>query len=158
MDLRTFVIDMYTCPLCGETANRRGETFDSVEQVVSHVEGSHDDIHSGVRGVDIRAEIDSVEHHTENSGVTDATEMSSTNDSDSESPADVRNDTTDLGNDYTPDENRIARENSPATPIDNSSLIASSGQWTTNRYLQGAVLAVCFIVGALIASRLVSRR
>ena len=36
------------CPVCGRTENRRGAEFEIAEQVASHIDGSHDDDHSGL--------------------------------------------------------------------------------------------------------------
>jgi 5-methylcytosine-specific restriction endonuclease McrA len=37
------------CPVCGRTQNRRGVSFTDGSQVVSHIMGSHDDDHDGVK-------------------------------------------------------------------------------------------------------------
>jgi hypothetical protein len=52
---------MYECPLCGKTANRKGDTFDSVQKVVGHIDGSHDDAHAGVRGEEFIGDIEAVD-------------------------------------------------------------------------------------------------
>lgn len=49
---------MYHCPICGETANRRGAPFTDISNVVGHINGSHDADHTAVRGEDLRAEIE----------------------------------------------------------------------------------------------------
>lgn len=52
---------MYACPLCGKSSNRRGGSFETVGQVVAHVNGSHDADHEDVRGEDIRDDIQPIE-------------------------------------------------------------------------------------------------
>lgn len=49
---------MFACPICGKDSNRRGDPFDSPEKVIAHVDGSHDDDHQGVRGEELREEIE----------------------------------------------------------------------------------------------------
>lgn len=52
---------MFTCPLCGNSSNRRGNSFETVDQVVAHIDGSHDPDHDGVSGEEARAEIEEVD-------------------------------------------------------------------------------------------------
>lgn len=48
---------MYECPICGKSSNRRGDPFETEQQVIAHVDGSHDDDHEDIRGEDIRGDI-----------------------------------------------------------------------------------------------------
>lgn len=49
---------MYQCPLCGKSENRRGNPFESIEPVVSHIDGCHDDVHADTTGHELREEIE----------------------------------------------------------------------------------------------------
>ena len=52
---------MYECPLCRKTSNRKGDTFDTTEQVIGHIDGSHDPNHEGATGEECREDIVAVE-------------------------------------------------------------------------------------------------
>lgn len=49
---------MYSCPLCGETSNRKGQPFDSVQRVVGHINGSRDGLHEEEHGKEYQDEIE----------------------------------------------------------------------------------------------------
>jgi hypothetical protein len=49
--------EVFPCPLCGRSANRRGEPFDEPSKTKSHIDGAHDKKHAGERGDDHMSEI-----------------------------------------------------------------------------------------------------
>lgn len=48
---------VYPCPLCGCSLNRRGSPFTEPGQTVAHINGGHDERHTGERGEDHLNEI-----------------------------------------------------------------------------------------------------
>lgn len=56
---------MYKCPICGETANRKGESFDRVDKVLAHIDGSHDGLHADESGADYVGSVDSASTNPE---------------------------------------------------------------------------------------------
>lgn len=58
INLERSVNNMYACPLCGKDSNRKGNPFSSVQTVVGHIDGCHDDDHANVRGEELREEIE----------------------------------------------------------------------------------------------------
>lgn len=51
------VNNMYRCPICGGTSNRRDRPFETVDSVVGHIDAKRDELHDGERGEDYRREI-----------------------------------------------------------------------------------------------------
>lgn len=51
-------VTVYPCPLCGCSVGRKGEPFTDPTNTVHHINGAHDEDHSGERGVDHREEIE----------------------------------------------------------------------------------------------------
>lgn len=50
----------YACPLCGATTNRKGDPFDSAQNVVFHIDSKRDEVHEGESGAVLRDDIELV--------------------------------------------------------------------------------------------------
>lgn len=70
----------YSCPLCGVTSNRKGRSFETTQQVESHIDAKRDDVHAGESAADHRADIEHVDEAqpAESAGKTRATDGGAT--------------------------------------------------------------------------------
>lgn len=118
---------MYQCPVCGKGSNRRGDAFDTPDQVVAHVNGSHDPDHKGLRGKDIREDIVEVSDNTDSTDqVADSSQDSgrfeSVHSGDSQAETDQAS-----KEDESPSQTTEGYQNTTSTTSESTSADANSG-------------------------------